>query len=140
MVYLIEKIWTDSMENKSERALGYSPVGYVYSEKAAKKFCGKGRIYTDNDCWAIFTQMPEYTYKEINPISAEKSEPDQIDMMGEDDLRGELRKALDEIEKHGDVAIIFDEHNVAVSVVMRDKQGKTFEVVWHKSWPAEEKS
>ena len=69
LVYLIEKIWVDPLENLSQNALGYKVIGFVTEEQTAKDFCSKGRMFTPKDCWAIGTRethnMPEYKYTPI---------------------------------------------------------------------------
>jgi len=64
-IFLIEKIWTDSMENEIDSAVGYDSWGYMTNEKNAKEFCEKGKTFTQNDCWAIRENMPEYRYRKI---------------------------------------------------------------------------
>jgi hypothetical protein len=64
-IFLIEKIWIDSLENNPNRAVGYSIIGYVENEDIAKDICSKSKIYTQKDCWAILEEMPEYRYKKI---------------------------------------------------------------------------
>lgn len=69
MIYLIEKIWCDYLENSVHRAVGYDVIGYVLSEEEAKTFCEKGRMLTSKDCWAIMGLEPEYRYKEVSQLS-----------------------------------------------------------------------
>lgn len=64
-VWLIERIWFDSMENEIDSAVGYSPFGYVENEEKAKDFCKRGKICTKKDCWAVYGEVPEYRYKEV---------------------------------------------------------------------------
>jgi hypothetical protein len=73
LIYIIEKIWTDSMENQFERALGYSPIGFVSDEKKAIDYCSKGCDYTSKDCWAIGIlkkdeKLPEYKYVALKKL------------------------------------------------------------------------
>ncbi|MBR9705178.1 hypothetical protein GOV12_07230 [Candidatus Pacearchaeota archaeon] len=68
LVYLIEKIWIDSMENEVSAAVGYKPFGFTPSEEVAKRFCDAGKTYTEKDCWAIRNTMPEYRYKPLEQI------------------------------------------------------------------------
>jgi hypothetical protein len=70
IVYLIEKIWTDSLENQPSAAVGYEPHGFVFDEEKAKKICAKGRKYTGKDCWAILEPMPEFRYKSLKQLGA----------------------------------------------------------------------
>ena len=64
-IFLIEKIWFNTMENDAGSAVGYSPFGFVNTEDEAKQFCDKGRICTQKDCWAIWGEQKEYKYSEI---------------------------------------------------------------------------
>lgn len=64
-IFLIEKIWFDSMENEVGSAVGYSPFGFVDTEDEAKQFCDKGRICTKKDCWAVWGEQKEYKYSEV---------------------------------------------------------------------------
>jgi len=68
LVFLIEKIWTDSMENEVSAAVGYVPYGYALTEELAKSFCDKGKQYTKKDCWAIMSPMPEYRYNTLKQV------------------------------------------------------------------------
>ena len=68
LVYLIEKIWTDSLENEISAAVGYEPFGFMVNEEAAKNFCAKGRLYKQKDCWAIRDSLPEYRYKPVKQV------------------------------------------------------------------------
>lgn len=66
-VYLIEKIWVNPMENHD--AVGYEPHTFRFTELEAQTFCDKGRMYTQQDCWAIMLgDMPEFRYKKIHCI------------------------------------------------------------------------
>jgi hypothetical protein len=69
LVYIIEKIWIDPMENHSEGAVGYNPIGFVLEEQAAIEFCKTGRDYTSKDCWAIGISqdkaLPEFKYEAL---------------------------------------------------------------------------
>ena len=68
IVYLIEEIWLDGIEDKPSLAVGYEPFGFTPDEEVAKSFCAKGRDYTRKDCWAISYTMPEYRYKKLKEI------------------------------------------------------------------------
>lgn len=69
MIYLIKKIWIDSLENRLNSAVGYSIIGYFDNKEEAARFCAKSKIYTQKDCWAIFSPMKEYIYEEINKLN-----------------------------------------------------------------------
>jgi hypothetical protein len=64
-VFLIEKIWLDSLENEIGSAKGYLPFGYVNSEKEAVEFCNSGRIYTSKDCWAVSGEEKQFRYRKL---------------------------------------------------------------------------
>ena len=64
-VFLIEKIWLDSMENEIASAKGYKPYGFVNTEEEAISFCNKGKTYTSKDCWAIFEEEKEFRYLSV---------------------------------------------------------------------------
>jgi len=57
MIFLIEKIWIDPMDN--HHAVGYNPIGYFEgTEQEASEYCHtNGRIYTKKDCWEIQWDM-----------------------------------------------------------------------------------
>ena len=69
-IYLIEKGFIDSMENRNVD--WYEPFGYKLSEQEAKEFCDSFGFWTDKDCWSIAyltdKKMMKYRYKEINLI------------------------------------------------------------------------
>ena len=68
VIYLLEKIWIDPMENT--HAYGYMPFAYADTEMEAKSVCASGRDYTAKDCWALeyAGAMPQYRYTEIDNI------------------------------------------------------------------------
>lgn len=65
MIYLIEKLWIDPMENT--KACGYDPYAFVNTESAAKKICETSKAFTEKDCWEIKYTGPlkQYRYKKI---------------------------------------------------------------------------
>jgi len=65
-IYLIEKIWMDSMENDPNSAVGYSPCGFVETKEIAMSICDNSKTYTRKNCWAILIPRKEYQYREIN--------------------------------------------------------------------------
>jgi hypothetical protein len=69
-IYLIEKGFIDSMENR--KADWYEPYGYKLTEQEASEFCDSFGFYTEKDCWSIAYHpdkiMPKYRYKEIKLI------------------------------------------------------------------------
>lgn len=69
-LFLIMQIFVDPMENASDRALGYSMYAFTDDEEKAKKFCAKGKTFTEKDCWAIGViekneKLPEFKYKKV---------------------------------------------------------------------------
>lgn len=42
MIWLIKKLWTDSMENHTSNAMGYKVIGYVNSEVEAREIIANG--------------------------------------------------------------------------------------------------
>ena len=52
MIFLIEKLWTDPMENELSAAAGYSVEGYVKTENEARCIVKEGGEYKYS-CWAI---------------------------------------------------------------------------------------
>lgn len=65
VIYLIERIWIDNMENQTASAVGYETYGFVDTEDEAKIFCEKGRVFTEDDSWAISGQVKEYKYSPV---------------------------------------------------------------------------
>ena len=69
-IYLIEKGFIDSMENRN--ADWYEPYGYKITEQEAKVFCDSFGYWAVEDCWSIAylpnKNMMKYRYKEIKLI------------------------------------------------------------------------
>ena len=72
-IFLIEKLWLDSMENNIDSAKGYKPIGFVTNEKEAIDICNNGKIYTSKDCWAIFGEEKEFRYIKIDKYINKKA-------------------------------------------------------------------
>jgi len=70
IVYLIEELWTDSLENQPSAQKGYEPLAVTFDEKVAKNFCDKGGLRTDKYSSAIdkYNPMARYRYKKIKII------------------------------------------------------------------------
>ena len=66
MIYLIQEIWVDPMENHN--AHGYTVIGYVDTKEEAITFCLKGRVYTQKDCWSLFCPAPQYRYEVVGRL------------------------------------------------------------------------
>lgn len=71
MIYVIEKIWVDSWENRD--AYGYEPVGYVSTETEALKICASE--FREPKGWPLETEVekgrlpnpvPVYRYKTLD--------------------------------------------------------------------------
>jgi hypothetical protein len=69
LIYLIKKLWCDSLENDSFLATGYEVVGYVKSERKAKSLCEKGGTYTGTG-WPIERGkiISKYIYEEVDVL------------------------------------------------------------------------
>lgn len=69
MIYLIEKLWIDPMENHN--AHGYSVHGYVTADSDAKRICDNSRMLSEDDCWSLKYSGPlkEYRYVELEELS-----------------------------------------------------------------------
>ena len=69
-MYLIWKVWADSLENEIGHAFGYSPFAYTDGEKEAREFCEKGEKL-GTGCWVTASHgAPIYKYEEIKPLKA----------------------------------------------------------------------
>jgi len=64
-MYLIEKIQLDYLENEINSAVYYIPYKYVLSKFIAKWICNRSRVYTHDDCWAIYSPQRELKYTKI---------------------------------------------------------------------------
>jgi hypothetical protein len=81
MIYLIEEIWSDSMENDVSAALGYAPVGYVTDEEVAKKIVEDGGLVPVDYNWVtssynrVFKGMrySKFKYKPIKEYGVQSS-------------------------------------------------------------------
>lgn len=73
MIYLIKKLWTDSLENSRELAAGYENVGYVTSADEANKITDNCRTFSKSRCWALddIPPSPEYIWERIEPFIKE---------------------------------------------------------------------
>jgi len=59
-IYLIEKAWSDSMENEVNAAFGYKPHGYVFNEAEAQQICETSPFCTkETHGWAA-PEWPHY--------------------------------------------------------------------------------
>jgi hypothetical protein len=72
MIYLVEKLWIDSMENQN--AHGYSPVGYVESEEEAIALTLEV-VQVSVSPWPLKyanggDPVPRYRYKELQQFKS----------------------------------------------------------------------
>lgn len=64
-MFLIEKAWSDPMENEVSSAFGYEPFAVTGSELEAKEFCNTGGVVGDNFGWAAPVGSPVFRYCEV---------------------------------------------------------------------------
>lgn len=64
MIYLIEKVWIDPMENHN--FIGYGSIGYVETLEEAEKIVKEGKIFTQKDYWCYYRPTPEFKFTIIN--------------------------------------------------------------------------
>ena len=55
-MYLIERLWTDPMENRN--AHGYKMEGYISSVSDAERYCKNQGTLTQESCWSFRSDMP----------------------------------------------------------------------------------
>ena len=67
-IWLIEKLWQDSMENESSAARGYSPEGYCATEAEADALIAEAGICKANG-WPITRDMPFRRKERVERIS-----------------------------------------------------------------------
>ena len=67
-LWLIEILWTDSLENEIDSARGYGPEGYALTESDADALIAQAGLYTGN-CWAISEPTPLRRKKRIELLS-----------------------------------------------------------------------
>lgn len=67
-IFLIEQLWLDPMENEVGSAFGYNSIGYVASEIEAINLVSDCKMYTSDDCWAIYHPLPKYRYSLIKQV------------------------------------------------------------------------
>lgn len=56
-IWVIEKLWTDWMENEAHAAYGYKTEGYCVSEVTADALIAEAGIF-QGECWALSGQWP----------------------------------------------------------------------------------
>jgi hypothetical protein len=78
MVFLIQKMWTDWMENHMSEAFGYKTVGYVTDEEEAKKIVADAGVTnpTPKGPWCLDyandgEPVPNMRYEPVNPYDPE---------------------------------------------------------------------
>jgi hypothetical protein len=68
MIWVIEKLWTDSFENQSSAASGYSPEGYCSSEEEADALIKEAGEYK-GDCWSLRILKKTYMIRRKVPLN-----------------------------------------------------------------------
>lgn len=56
-VWLIQRLWTDNLENEASAASGYRPEGFAEREEDADRLVTEAGYYTGN-CWAVPESTP----------------------------------------------------------------------------------
>ncbi len=69
MIFIIEKLWLDSMENRWDGAMGYDIIGYVTNEEHAKEIVQNGGFEKKEACWTLDSDTPKYSYRKIELYS-----------------------------------------------------------------------
>ncbi len=69
-VFVIERLWTDWMENNPHAAVGYAPVGFVDTEDEAKALVVAAGNADPARCWAIskYHPTPNLRYRELRRL------------------------------------------------------------------------
>ena len=67
-IFLIERLWTNSIENHPMAAYGYEPHGFMLSKSKAEKL-SKSEMVPKSKCWALNKPMPKYRFKELGQIN-----------------------------------------------------------------------
>lgn len=73
MLYAIEKIWIDPLENQYSAAVGYDTVGYANTKEEAEEIVSKGGVLPKGACWAVSEDMPKFRYKRLNPFEVQNA-------------------------------------------------------------------
>lgn len=68
MIYLIEKVGFDSLENDFHNAIQWKVIGFLKTEAEAITFCKSGELYKKGHMWAVFEDMPQFRYKCVSEI------------------------------------------------------------------------
>lgn len=63
MIYIVEKLWIDPMENHN--AHGYELHSYVINEIEAIEIVNKGGLMDKSKCWSLMQNTPNYRYKQL---------------------------------------------------------------------------
>lgn len=68
-IYMIERLWTDSMENQRSDAMGYNPVGFVLDYATAVNVVEAGG-HKQGDGWPIprGESKPRFRYVRLNRV------------------------------------------------------------------------
>lgn len=63
-VWLMQKLWTDPMENHPSKAMGYDNAGVVVSESEANRIIEEGGFIEDKG-WPIMGKAPKYKKRRL---------------------------------------------------------------------------
>lgn len=66
-IYVIERLWIDTLENNPGEAVGYKPIGFTEDEFQANEICKKSGVFAGR-FWAITTPIPVLRKVTINHI------------------------------------------------------------------------
>tara|TARA_R110000851_G_scaffold15610_2_gene51474 strand:+ start:788 stop:1432 length:645 start_codon:yes stop_codon:yes gene_type:complete len=64
-IYLIEHCNLDPMENRTNNAIKWVPIGYVSTEQIALQVVAKSKTVTRRDCWAISKSHKQRRFVEL---------------------------------------------------------------------------
>lgn len=65
-IYLIERLWTDPLENDAGAAFGYSPEGFATSSAEAELLVAEAGVYSGS-CWALHGTTPQVRRMKLLP-------------------------------------------------------------------------
>lgn len=68
VIWLIEKLWTDSLENEVSAVAGYAPAGFVLTEAEADTLIREAGNFTGK-CWALNHPTPILRKRKIERLT-----------------------------------------------------------------------
>lgn len=76
-IFLIEKLWIDTLENHAIDAYGYKPIGFVFDEKEAKRICSFESIPKSKYPWPFdyafefknSDTVPRFRFREFKDLT-----------------------------------------------------------------------